>query len=318
MDQLPRSSALKGGARLVGAGLIALLAGAASVEGQTAGQQATPAAPPTTASSAPSLTLPSPVSPPLSVRLEPGGSLRVESGGTPPWWSYWVPTVGPIISGVLAFLGAWLGLSIAQRNTLRTIEAAQRTTEASVWQKANETELKDLLGKLDGFYGPFMQMSDANRLMAEDVRSRQPEGHRLLLKVFDREWLQSLSPGDQTIVAEICKNAAVLEGFITQKAGMVDEKVLPYLVRASAHFRVLNLAYKGELGTDSTQFARYVFPKSLDGVLALEVERLKRRCDSLRAEPSKAPGPMAPLVLLPEHALKPWSAIDLQVDEPEV
>ncbi|WP_207436447.1 hypothetical protein, partial [Sabulibacter ruber] len=91
--------------------------------------------------------------PPLSVRLEPGGSLRVESGGTPPWWSYWVPTVGPIISGVLAFLGAWLGLSIAQRNTLRTIEAAQRTTEASVWQKANETELKDLLGKLDGFYG---------------------------------------------------------------------------------------------------------------------------------------------------------------------
>ena len=96
---------------------------------------------------------------------------------------------------------------------------AQRTNEASLWQKANETELKDIQAKLDGFYGPFMQMSEANRLLAQELRDRQPdrETYRLIAKVFDKEWLERLPPGDRTIVREVCQNAAGLEAFIRER-----------------------------------------------------------------------------------------------------
>lgn len=180
----------------------------------------------------------------LSVRVAPGAPLQLDSGAGPSWWTYWVPVVGPVISGLLAYFGIRLSLAHAERNAVRNIETLQKTSEAAIWQKANETELKDLLAKLDGFYGPFMQMSQTNYLMAADVRSRQPEDYRLLIKVFDRHWLESLSPGDRKIVEEVCQNAAKLHAFIAEKAGIVEDKILPYLARASAHFRILHLEHR--------------------------------------------------------------------------
>jgi hypothetical protein len=38
---------------------------------------------------------------------------------------------------------------------LNTIEASQKNNDASIWQKANETELREIQAKLDGFYIPF-------------------------------------------------------------------------------------------------------------------------------------------------------------------
>src|SRR5437764_722483 len=56
---------------------------------------------------------PNPPMVPSTLRVEPAGALKIETD-RPPGWSFWVPIVGPVISGVLAFLGAWLGLGIAQ------------------------------------------------------------------------------------------------------------------------------------------------------------------------------------------------------------
>jgi hypothetical protein len=245
---------------------------------------------------------------PLSIRVEPIAPLKLETGSGPPWWTYWIAVVGPLISGVLAYLGVRLSLAFAQRNTASTIAATQQTSDASLWQRANEAELKDILGKLDGFYGPFMQMSQANHLMIEEFRSRQPEGFRTLPHVFDRAWLEALPKGDRKVIAEICDKAAELQKFIADKAGMVDEKVLPYLARASAHFRILYLAHKGELGEDPTNFRRYVYPKELDGVLKLEVRRLRARCDTLRAKPGSPPGSMSSLEIPSNLALEAWPA----------
>jgi hypothetical protein len=253
---------------------------------------------------------------PLTVKLEPVGPLKLESRKGPAWWTFWVPVIGPLISGLLAYFGVRLSLDFAQRNNTLNIGAARRASEAAIWQKANETELKELLTKLDGFYGPFMQMSQANHLMIEEFRSRQPAGFRTLPKVFDRVWLDSLAAGDRKIVAEVCQKAADLEKFIAEKAGLVDDKVLPYLARASAHFRILHLAHKGELGDDPTNFLRYVYPKSLDLVLQHEVDRLRRRCDALRANPGSRPGPMEPLMIERELALESWPSVDSRIYKP--
>jgi hypothetical protein len=243
---------------------------------------------------------------PPNIRIEPVAPFRLESSG-PPSWSYWVPVVGPLFSGLLAFLGAWFGLSIAKHNTLRTIETTQKASEASIWQKANESEFKEQIEKLDRFYGPFIHMSETNRLLALDFRSRQPEGFRTLIAVFDRSWVDSLSSGDRKLLDEVCQNAAKLQKFIEERTGMVDEKVMPYLALAS-HFRILHLAYGGELGIDPTHFAHYVYPRQLDKVIQLEVDRLRRRCDFLRENPSAPPGPMPALQIPPELALDPLAA----------
>jgi hypothetical protein len=202
----------------------------------------------------------------------------------------------------------WLGLRITERNAARSIDASERVTDKSLWQKANETEIRDIQAKLDGFYGPLVQLLQTDHLMAQELRNRQPDKqtHRLLVKLFNKEWLAALPVGDKRIVAEICNRAAELETFIREKSGMVDLQLIPYLARASAHFRVLHLAHKGELGADPTTFARYVFPKQLDDVLALEVNRLSRRCDRLRAAPGAPLGAIEPLNIPKELELDPW------------
>jgi hypothetical protein len=172
-----------------------------------------------------------------------------------------------------------------------------QTSAASIWQKANESELKELVAKLDGFYGPFLQMSEANFRMIKEFKKRHPEKPRTLTALFDEAWLSSLQDGDLKIISEVCQNAAVLEKFIAENAGMVDRQILPYLAAASAHFRFLRLAHEKQLGSDPTIFDKYVYPRSLDGVLRLEVERLMRRSDALRANPGRSPGLIEPLVI---------------------
>lgn len=170
------------------------------------------------------------------------------SGGKASSWTFWIPVVGPLISGLLlAYFGVRHSLDFARRNNEQSIAASQKASEAAIWQKANETELKDLTAKLDGFYGPFMQMSQANHLVTEEFRSRQPAGFRTLPKVFDRQWLEALPVGDRKVIEEVCQKGADLEKFIAEKAGNVDRQVVPYLARASAHFHILNLAFKGQL-----------------------------------------------------------------------
>jgi hypothetical protein len=124
---------------------------------------------------------------------------------------------------------------------------------------------------------PFMQMSEVNRLLSRDLRDRQADSATFLLleKLFDREWLKNIPLGEKALVGEIAANAETLREFISKDAKMVDLKIQPYLSRVSAHYRILELAYEGNLGEDGKPFVeRYVFPRQIDEVLALEVSRL--------------------------------------------
>lgn len=297
------------------------------------GVQAAPAPVPAPQASQP----PGTPAPPLAVRVEAIPAVELKSTASGSSLKDFAPSVGAVIGLFGAFAAVWMsgrtnkqtiemaqrnnqasieaaqrnnqaGIEAAQRNAEASILAAQRNNEASLWQKANETELKDIQAKLDGFYGPFLQLSGMNGLLAREFRDRQPDKDtfRMLRGVFNKQWLTSLSEGDKTVVREICNNASLLETLLKDKAAMVDAKVLPYLFRVSAHFRILHLAYNGELGTDPTNFLRYVYPQQLDKVLELEVVRLQRRSELLRANPSNSPGLLEPLNIPPELHLPDW------------
>lgn len=211
----------------------------------------------------------------------------------------------PMAPALVALAALWF----SDASNRRTLKAAKENAETAAWQKANEEELKTIQDRLDGFYGPFRTMSEVNKLMNLDLRNRQPDPKTFILieKLFDKRWRNSLPDGEQAMLREIATNAEKLRTFIESKVGMVDEKVFPYIARASAHYRILELAYKQELGDEAAPFvARYVFPRRIEDVLRLEVARLKGRRDELKAAPFKAHSTMPPLVIPTEYALPEW------------
>jgi hypothetical protein len=107
------------------------------------------------------------------------------------------------------------------------------------------------------------------------------------------------------LVVELVANASDIRTFIRDH-GAVNEKLIPYLARAAVHYRVLELAYQGALGDDPLPWRPYVYPRVVDQVLQLEMDRLKRRADLVRAHPGKAP-PLPEEFLIPATlALQPW------------
>ena len=241
------------------------------------------------------------------VRVEQVAPIKIEQAGAS-WWARLAPIMAPLVSGFIALGGVWLGLRVGQSNTQKTIDAALRTSEAAINQKASEAELKEIQGKLDTFYGPYMQRSEENRLLALELRARQPDPatFRTLLKLLDPAWFAGLSKSDQTIVNEIVNNGTELRNLVREKSGAVEPAVLPYLARAGAHFTMLKLAKEGALANDPQRFERYVYPGQLDKVLAMDMVRMKVRGETLQADPAKRHGPLTPLIIPPELALASW------------
>jgi hypothetical protein len=201
-----------------------------------------------------------------------------------------------LISPLISLIGVGLIVYFTRKNAI-----------SEQWLKINEAEANYIQEKLDKFYGPFLLESEANLLMANDMRSRQPDPRtfRLLAMLFNPDWRDTLSEGDQALVAEICDTGERLANLIKENAGLVDPAILPYIARALTHFRTLKLAYDGKLGNDSAPYLHYIYPKALDPVIEAEVARLQDRLLTLKQNPTKPHGDLAPLDLS-SHQLDAW------------
>lgn len=221
-------------------------------------------------------------------------------GGTSGWdpkdWLGLVSALGTIVA---------LGVSYAVSN--RTLKASRYATDAAIWQKANEAELKAIQDQLDNFFAPLMQRSDLNSMLSRDLRDRQPNSTKFILleSLMNPAWRKALPSGEAALVGELVANAKDIRAFIGDH-GAVNEKLIPYLARASAHYRILELADTGALGDDPEPWKAYVYPRVVDQVLRLEMDRLKRRAILLRENPGKAPPMPEELVIPKDLDLQPW------------
>lgn len=221
---------------------------------------------------------------PFVVRVEQAAPFQMASSPKS-WWEQ--PYVQPAISAGAALLGAILGGLLARQNM-----------SAANTQRANEIEIGQLQTKLNDFYGRFRLISEENKLIALEFKKRQGGGDfRTLLALLDPGWCKNLPPADKTIVLEMVQNGVALRNLIRDKAGLVDQKIVPYLTKVSAHFAMLDLAHKGLLENDRERFQQYVYPEQLDPVLDIEIKRLLARIDLLLRHSETRHGPMPPLII---------------------
>lgn len=205
---------------------------------------------------------------------------------------------GPVIGAFVSFLAA-----------LATAIVSYRAVSGTLWQKTNESEIKQLTKKLDEFYGPFLQLAASNKLVSDDLRAKimpKDQDYRLLIYLLNKPWRDHLTAYEKAVVDELCTNAGELDRLIQRNAGMVDTALLPYLARASAHFRMLQRAYRYELGTDAEPLKPYVYPRPLLPVLELEKQRITSRLDALRRDPNRAHPPMPNLAIPKDLELPKW------------
>jgi hypothetical protein len=182
------------------------------------------------------------------------------------------------------------------------IRSNGNSSRATTIQKANETELESLESKLDNFYGPYLQLSSTNRLIATDLKSRQLSAGemRILLLLLDPAWKQNFMPGDIAFVEEILSIDAKLLELIQERSGLVSSAVQPYLWRAASHFRIMKLASDGKLESDPARYAHYVYPQQLDEILELEIKRIHDRINLIRSDPMVL-HPPAPELAVPDR-----------------
>jgi len=216
-------------------------------------------------------------------------SLIVEQKGDPTRLS-WIKDFAPVITAFIGFFGALAGTLVAYK--------ALKTNST---QRANEIELEEMQSKLDGFYGPYWQLSETNRKFIEELRNNQPEGpdFRTLPALLNADRRKQFSNNDWTLIDQIIRIDSALDELITTKSGLVNLLIQPYLARASQHFRIIRLAYIEALRGQPERFMAHVYPRQLDGVIQLEVQRLKDRADLLRRAPTTRHPPIQPLEIPP-------------------
>ena len=121
-----------------------------------------------------------------------------------------VAIFGPAISAFAGVAGAFLGLFMTTKNTQRTLAANAQLNQVAAKERANEREARNYGDQLERFYIPYRLLASANFMLAQELRERLKHGERFFIKIFDKEWLNSLAEGDREIIQMICANADVL------------------------------------------------------------------------------------------------------------
>lgn len=226
-------------------------------------------------------TAPTPI--PTEVAISVREPIRLQSSSSlNPLWT-------ALLSAVAALFGAIVGSYSSTRNA-----------RAAIIQKTNELEIESIERRLTEFVGPFIHLSEENRILATELKRKQPGGtdFRTLTALLTPGWLDGLSDGDRNLLRAVVANGVDLRKMISEKGGSaVSPQLMPYFSKASAHFRFLELAAGGSLDKDPARYSEYVYPRQLDGVMALEQQRLHARREALRSQPDKAHAAMADLII---------------------
>ena len=174
-----------------------------------------------------------------------------------------IKNIGPIIVGLAGLLLAYY------------------FNERSIKQKNVEDERKEIYKKLNSFYGPLLQLLGISFELYELLKFSRPEDYRTLISLLQGEKFEG---NDKILLEQILDVEEAMDKLILEQSGLVEDKGLHDLIsKVGAHFRVLRLAYKGNLTGQVDRFKEHVFPRALTPRIEQEIKRLNDRLKELNA-----------------------------------
>ena len=191
-------------------------------------------------------------------------------------WKF-IQDLGPTIVSIIAILATlWVTnktLKSQASQNLKTLNA-QKDVEArqSIYKKLNE------------FYGPLIQQRIKSSKLYEKFSSKyraNDEKFSTLIYLLKNNQFEG---NDKVLLEQIIQLGEDSERLIQEKSGLIDDPELrqEILPRATTHFLLIRLAYKGDLKYNSDDFKDLTYPKELVNRLEARKSQLETELENLR------------------------------------
>jgi hypothetical protein len=192
-----------------------------------------------------------------------------------------IQDLGPTIISGIALIASFI-------LTRKTLDAQKDVTQKTL-DAQKDVEARLLISKkLDEFYGPLLQLRKKSNLLYKKFSEKHRAADRnfaTLTYLLDGKTFQG---NDKFLLEEIIRLGAECENLIHSKAGLIDDTDLRQnlIPRATTHFLILRLAYKGALTGDAAHFKDLTFPKELDEKLEARKKLLETDLANLNQKAS--------------------------------
>ncbi len=148
-------------------------------------------------------------------------------------------------------------------------------------QKNHEDERKEIYKKLNSFYGPMKQLLGVSFELYDRFTFSRPKDFRTLVALLNGVKFEG---NDKILLEQILEVEEHMDRLILEQSGLVDDEDLQKILsKVSTHFRVIRLAYKGDLVSQASRFEGNVFPREITAMIEKEIARLKNRLEALNA-----------------------------------
>lgn len=149
----------------------------------------------------------------------------------------------------------------------------------------------DIEKKIELFYGPCISLREESSILysifARKLKSKSGKRFRTLRYLCKHD-KSDLSKADSAILKEIIQISSKNLILIEQYSWLISNTALSSLLgKLCAHFRILELAYKGSLEGQEEYMENIVFPLEVDGALYSEMKRLKAQLNETNIESKK-------------------------------
>ena len=175
--------------------------------------------------------------------------------------------IGPTLVGLAALVFSFLQV--------------RKTFRSSVRQMAIQDERKEIYKKLNGFYGPLLQLRKKSEMLYRIFNQRFNGQHfrtlNYLLEKFE------FTENERALLHEIINIGKECEVLVHRESGLIDDDTLrnELIPKLTTHILILRLAYEGKLEGNPSDFDKHTFPRGLDETIEKKINSLQERLEEL-------------------------------------
>lgn len=195
-------------------------------------------------------------------------------------WKF-ILDLGPTVVSIIAVLATlWV-----TNKTLKS-QSAQNLKTLNAQKDIEARQL--IIKKLNEFYGPLIQQRIKSSKLYEKFSAKfrqSDENFSTLMYLLNDNKFEG---NDKVLLEQIIQLGIDSEKLIQEKSGLIDDTQLrlDILPRATTHFLLIRLAYKGELKGKANEFKDLTYPRELVSKLEERKAQLEKDLENLNERES--------------------------------